>query len=60
LKKLGYPTEIIDFFRAMLTDRQTRLSFDDYISEHLDIDNSIGQGETRSMLLYLIYSYGLV
>ncbi|KAF8576368.1 hypothetical protein K439DRAFT_1288037, partial [Ramaria rubella] len=44
----------------MLTDRQTCLSFDDYISEFLNIDNGIGQGETGSMLLYLIYSCGLV
>jgi hypothetical protein len=44
----------------MLTGRSTRLSFDDFLSDIIQIDNGIGQGETSSMLLYLIYSYGFV
>jgi hypothetical protein len=60
MAKLGYPTEIIGFFEAMLKDRKTTLSFDDFTTALIDIDNGIGQGETASMILYLIYSYGLV
>ncbi|KAF8574080.1 hypothetical protein K439DRAFT_1278683, partial [Ramaria rubella] len=44
----------------LLTDRQTCLSFDDHTSEMLAINNGIGQGEMSSMILYLIYSFGLV
>ncbi|KIJ22827.1 hypothetical protein M422DRAFT_276688 [Sphaerobolus stellatus SS14] len=60
MAKLRYPTEIIHFFRALLTDRSTRLRFDDYTSGILPIDNGIGQGEPGSMLLYLIYNHLLV
>ncbi|KIJ35039.1 hypothetical protein M422DRAFT_262780 [Sphaerobolus stellatus SS14] len=57
---LCYSTEIINFFRALLTDRSTRLHFDNFTSETLNIDNGIGQGETSSMFLYLIYNHMLV
>jgi hypothetical protein len=57
---LRYPIEIIAFFEAMLKNRKTTLSFDDFSSSLIDIDNGIGQGETASMILYLIYSHGLV
>jgi hypothetical protein len=60
MEKLGYPTEIIAFYKALLSDRRTCLKFDDFISSIILIDNGIGQGETGSMLLYLIYSEGLV
>ena len=60
MAKLGYPSEIISFFEAMLKDRKTTLSFDDFTSLPIDIDNGITQGETASMILYLIYSHGLV
>jgi hypothetical protein len=60
MARLGYPMEIIAFFEAMLKNRKTTLSFDDFSSPLFDIDNRIGQGETASMILYLIYSYGLV
>jgi len=58
--KLGYPSEIVNFFAAMLNERTTRLSFNDFTSHDINIDNGIGQGETASMILYLIYSYGLI
>jgi hypothetical protein len=60
MKRLGYPTAIIQFYEALLKDRKTKLSFDDYVSELIDIDNGIGQGEPGSMILYLIYNYGLI
>ena len=58
--RLGYPTQLISFFEAVLADRQTVLSFDGYVSEAFEIDNGIGQGEPSSMILYLIYSHALV
>ena len=36
------------------------LSFDNFNSDSIPIENSIGQGETASMILYLIYSHGLI
>ena len=58
--RLSYPSKIIAFFAAMVRERKTKLSFDDFTSLPSDIDNGIGQGETVSMILYLICSYGLV
>ena len=60
MARLGYPMEIIAFFEAMLRDRKTLLSFDNFSSPLFDINNGIGQGETASMILYLIYSHKLV
>ena len=58
--RLGYPTQLISFFEAVLADRQMVLSFDGYVSEAFEVDNGIGQGEPSSMILYLIYSHALV
>ena len=60
MQRLGYPSEIVSFFKALLTDHSTRLKFDDFISAIIHIDNGIGQGEPGSMILYLIYSADLV
>src|SRR5712664_3015870 len=57
---LGYPTQITGFVEVMLQYRHTYLFFDRFTSEEIDIDNGIGQGDASSMILYLIYSYGLV
>ena len=32
MARLGYPSEIVSFFKAMLKDRKTTLSFDDFTS----------------------------
>ena len=60
MARLGYPSEIVSFFKAMLKDRKTMLSSDDFTSLPFNIDNGIGQGETASMIFDLIYSYSLV
>jgi ribonuclease HI len=60
MRKMGYPTAIVNFFSALLTDRHTYLSFEDFTSSDIPIDNGIGQGEPASMLLYLIYNSPLV
>ena len=58
--RLGYPTQVINYFEAVLDNRHTVLSFNGYVSEAINIDNGIGQGEPSSMILYLIYSHTLV
>ena len=40
----------------MLMGRRTQLKFDDYTSSWFMLDNSIGQGDPLSMLLYLYYN----
>ena len=40
----------------MLTGHRNRLRFDDYLSDWLDLDNGIVQGDLLSMLLYLFYN----
>ena len=60
MQQLRYPTQLISFIQAMLDDRHTRITFNGFVSDDIDIDNGIGQGDPSSMILYLIYSYGLV
>ena len=57
---LNYPTQVVCFFEAALSDWHTMLSFDRHMSEMFEVDNSIWQGEPSSMILYLIYSHALV
>ena len=47
--KLGYPSEIVNFLTAMLNKRTTTLSFNDFMSHDINIDNGITQEETASM-----------
>ncbi len=37
-------------------DRQTRLKFDGFMSEWMNINNGIVQGDPLSMILYLFYN----
>ena len=60
LKKRGIPETIVKFTTQLLSDRRTRLKFDDYTSETIDITNGIGQGDPLSMLLYIIYNADLL
>ena len=60
LKKRRIPTAIVQFVEKLLTGRTTRLKFDDYISEVIDIANGIGQGDPLSMLLYILYNADLL
>ena len=60
MKWLGYPTPLINFFKAMLEDCHMTLVFDGLTSRVIDIDNGIGQGDPSSMILYLIYSHALM
>jgi hypothetical protein len=56
LKKRRVPTSIVKFVEQLLDRRRTKLRFDDYTSEIINIANGIGQGDPLSMLLYIPYN----
>jgi ribonuclease HI len=60
MRKRRVPEEYVQFVGRMLAERRTRLSFDDFISDWVPIDNGIGQGDPISMILYLYYNADLV
>lgn len=60
LKKRRIPTTYVKFIERLLQGRKTRLKFDDFISELIDIENGIGQGDPISMLLYILYNADLL
>ena len=60
LKKRRIPAIYIGFVTQLLSNRKTRIKFDDYISEPHDITNGIGQGNPLSMILYIIYNTDLL
>jgi hypothetical protein len=60
LKQRRIPTSIVNFVEQLLTNRRTRLKFDDYASNIINIANGIGQGDPLSMLLYILYNTDLL
>ena len=52
MKSQHVPTIYIHLFKWMLSDRQTHLCFDDFLSDPIQILNSTTQGCLLSMLLY--------
>ena len=60
LKKRRIPQSIVKFIQQLLTNRRTRLKFDDYISDPIPIQNGIGQGDPLSMILYILYNADLL
>ena len=44
---------MVNFIKLLLTNRKTRLKFDDYLSEIIQVNNIIGQGDPLSMILYI-------
>jgi ribonuclease HI/exonuclease III len=54
------PLKITRFVENMLKDRTTWLKFDDHVSESIEIDNGIGQGDPLSMVLYQYYNADLL
>ena len=55
LRKCNIPSIYIELIRKILEGRKTRLKFNDFVSELIDICNGIGQGDPLSMILYVIY-----
>jgi len=60
LKKRRIPTTYVKFIERLLKGCKTKLKFDDFISEFIEITNGIGQGDPISMLLYVIYNADLL
>ena len=60
LTRRGVPQKIIHFTARMLTNRETKLRFDDHTSEAIPINNGIGQGDPLSMGLYQFYNADLL
>jgi len=60
LQKRRLPEKYASFVHNMLAGRSTVLKFDGFTSEHTIIDNSIGQGDPLSMVLYQYYNADLL
>jgi hypothetical protein len=60
LQKRSIPLEYTNFVKQLLTNQHTRLKFDDYISDPINVLNGIRQGDPLSMLLYIIYNADLL
>ena len=60
LKKRRIPDIYVKFVNNLLSGRRTKLKFDNYASEVINIDNGIGQGDPLSMILYIIYNTDLL
>ena len=60
MKTRRVPTRYIKLIDHMLSNRSTRLKFDDFISEPIDINNGTTQGCPFSMLLYAFYNADLI
>jgi hypothetical protein len=56
LRKRRIPDAYVKFTSNILQGRRTKLKFDDYTSEAVEILNRIGQGDPLSMILYIIYN----
>ena len=54
------PQEYIRLTERLLTGRKMRLSFDDYISDFIEITNGNNQGCPLSMIFYAFYNTGLL
>jgi hypothetical protein len=60
MKARRVPPCYIKLISRMLTNRKTRLHFDDHISDPIDIDNGTTQGCPLLMILYAFYNAPLI
>jgi len=60
MRQRAVPEKYIRLTSLMLTRRKTRLSFDDYISDFIVIENGNNQGCPLSMIFYAFYNTGLL
>lgn len=60
MRARGVPPEYIKVTERMLTGRKTKLSFDDFVSEFIAINNGNNQGCPLSMIFYAFYNAGLL
>ena len=56
MRQCGIPEQYVVFVSNMLTERKTRLKFDDFTSDWVELDNGIGQGDPLSMIFFLFYN----
>ena len=56
----GVPTKYVMVTEMMLTGRKTKLSFDDFLSDFILINNGNNQGCPLSMIFYAFYNTGLL
>ena len=56
LRKRRIPHRYTNFITGMLEGRITSLKFNDHISDAINIDNGIGQGDPLLMVLYQFYN----
>jgi len=60
LRKRRIPEAYVQVIWQILDGRCTKLRFDDFTSEIIQIDNGIGQGDPLSMILYILYNADLL
>ena len=60
LKARKVPCKLVKFIKNLLKDQYTALKFDNYMSEAIELDNRIGQGDLLSMVLYQYYNANLL
>ena len=60
IRMKGVPQEYTNWILNRLQGRQTRIQFDDYLSDPLDIDNGCDQGDPTSVILYHFYNASLI
>jgi hypothetical protein len=60
MRQRGVPSEYIKVTERMLTGCKTKLSFNDFISEFIPINNGNNQGCPLSMIFYVFYNAGLL
>jgi hypothetical protein len=60
LRKCRIPKAYIGFVQRLLEQCKTRLRFDDFTSELINICNGIGQGDPLSMVLYILFNADLL
>ena len=60
LRRRRIPKIYVTYVKSLLTGRHTKLKFDDFISESIDLLNGIGQGDPLSMILYVLYNTDLL
>ena len=56
LRVWGIPKAHTDWLRTRLEGRTTRLTFDGYTSDEFEIDNGLDQGDSQSVICYLLYT----
>ena len=60
LRRRRIPAVYTTFIQQLLVRRHTKLRFDDFTSDFIDISNGIGQGDPLSMNLYTIFNADLL